>query len=100
MEPAASEPSVVTWNEEKILNHLKEIAQEHLNLSAEQIAAIEMDAPVLDALRLDSLAQVVLMASIESDFGCTFEPEELQEIHSVRDLVSLILKRSQPESHA
>ncbi len=81
------------WNEKSILDHLKEIAQEQLNLTPEQLAAIEPDAPVLDALRLDSLAQVVLMAAIEQDFGCTFEPDELQQIHSVRDLVTLIVRR-------
>ncbi len=88
-----AEPSVMKWNEKSILDHLKEIAQEQLNLTPEQLAAIEPDAPVLDALRLDSLAQVVLMAAIEQDFGCTFEPEELQQIHSVRDLVTLIVGR-------
>jgi acyl carrier protein len=88
------------WNEKSILDHLKEIAQEQLNLSPEQLAAIKPDAPVLDALRLDSLAQVVLMAAIEQDFGCTFEPEELQQIHSVRDLVTLIVRRvgQEPQS--
>ena len=88
------------WNEKTILDHLKEIAQEQLNLTPEQLAAIEPDAPVLDALRLDSLAQVVLMAAIEQDFGCTFEPEELQQIHSVRDLVTLIVGRvgKEPQS--
>jgi acyl carrier protein len=90
----------MTWNEKSILDHLKEIAQEQLNLTPEQLAAIEPDAPVLDALRLDSLAQVVLMAAIEQDFGCTFEPEELQQIHSVRDLVTLIVRRvgQEPQS--
>jgi acyl carrier protein len=88
------------WNEKSILDHLKEIAQVQLNLSPEQLAAIKPDAPVLDALRLDSLAQVVLMAAIEQDFGCTFEPEELQQIHSVRDLVTLIVRRvgQEPQS--
>jgi acyl carrier protein len=89
--------SLVKWNEESILTHLKLIAQEQLNLTSEQIAAIQPDAPVLDALRLDSLAQVVLMAAIEKDFACTFEPEELQQIHSVRDLVTLIVHRVSPE---
>ncbi len=88
-----AESSVMKWNEKSILDHLKEIAQEQLNLTPEQLAAIEPDAPVLDALRLDSLAQVVLMAAIEQDFGCTFEPDELQQIHSVRDLVTLIVRR-------
>jgi len=88
------------WNEKSILDHLKEIAQEQLNLTPEQLAGIEPDAPVLDALRLDSLAQVVLMAAIEQDFGCTFEPDELQQIHSVRDLVTLIVGRvgQEPQS--
>lgn len=89
-----AESSVIKWNEKSILDHLKEIAQEQLNLTPEQLAAIEPDAPVLDALRLDSLAQVVLMAAIEQDFGCTFEPDELQQIHSVRDLVTLIVRRA------
>lgn len=95
-----TESSVMKWNEKTILDHLKEIAQEQLNLTPEQLAAIEPDAPVLDALRLDSLAQVVLMAAIEQDFGCTFEPEELQQIHSVRDLVTLIVGRvgKEPQS--
>jgi len=95
-----AESSVMKWNEKTILDHLKEIAQEQLNLTPEQLAAIELDAPVLDALRLDSLAQVVLMAAIEQDFGCTFEPEELQQIHSVRDLVTLIVGRvgKEPQS--
>ena len=95
-----AEPSVMKWNEKSILDHLKGIAQEQLNLTPEQLAAIEPDAPVLDALRLDSLAQVVLMAAIEQDFGCTFEPEELQQIHSVRDLVTLIVRRvgQEPQS--
>ncbi len=95
-----AEPSVMKWNEKSILDHLKEIAQEQLNLTPEQLAGIEPDAPVLDALRLDSLAQVVLMAAIEQDFGCTFEPDELQQIHSVRDLVTLIVGRvgQEPQS--
>ena len=95
-----AEPTVVKWNEQSILEHLKQIAKEQLNLTPEQLAAIEPDAPVLDALRLDSLAQVVLMAAIEKDFGCTFEPEELQVIHSVRDLVTVIVRRVSAETQA
>jgi acyl carrier protein len=88
-----TEPTVAKWNENSVLDHLKEIAREQLGLTPDQLAAIEPDAPVLVALRLDSLAQVVLMAAVENDFGCTFEPEELEKIQSVRDLVSLILMR-------
>ena len=95
-----AEPTAVKWNEQSILAHLKQVAQEQLNMTAEQIAAIQPDAPVLDAMRLDSLAQVVLMAAIERDFACTFEPEELQQIHTVRDLVTLIVTRVSEEHPA
>lgn len=92
-----AEPSVAKWNEESILAHLKQVAQEQLNMTAEQIAAINLDARILDAMQLDSLAQVVLMAAIERDFGCTFDPEEVQAVETVRDLVRLIVRRASQE---
>lgn len=94
------EPSVVKWNPESILAHLKDVAREQLNMSSEQIAGINPDARILDSLQLDSLATVVLMAAIEKDFGCAFDPEELQQVETVRDLVALIAKRTSREAQA
>jgi len=74
------------------------VAQEQMNLTPEQIAAIRPEARIIDGLELDSLAQVVLMTSIERDFGCTFSPEQLQGVETVHDLVQLIL-RSLQASH-
>ena len=75
-----AEPSIVKWDEQSILIHLKQIAEEQLNMTPEQIAAINPNARIVDTMQLDSLAQVVLMAAIERDFGCTLDPEELQQI--------------------
>lgn len=85
------ESSPAKWNTETILAHLKLVAQEHLNLTPQQIAAIQPQARIVDGLELDSLAQVVLMTSIERDFGCTFTPEQLQKVETIQDLVQLIL---------
>jgi len=87
------EPTLVKWNEETILEHLKKIAREQLNLSAEQIAAIGPSVSLVDALQLDSLAQVVLVTTIEQDFGCAFGLEQWQELNTVEDLVRMIAGR-------
>jgi acyl carrier protein len=95
-----AEPQPAKWTEEKILQHLKEIAEQQLNMSPEQMAAIDMDASLLDALQLDSLAQVVLVTTIEQDFGCAFSLEQWQQMGTVRDLVRMISERLVQESLA
>jgi acyl carrier protein len=86
------EPLPVKWNETLILIHLQQVAREQLNLTPEQIDAIRPQARIADGLELDSLAQVVLMTSIERDFGCTLAPEDLQKVETVGDLAQLILR--------
>ena len=78
------------WTQEAILMKLKQIAQEQLNLTPEQLTSIQPDSPVMEALRLDSLATVVLISSVEREFGVTFEPEQWQELTSIKDLVKMI----------
>jgi len=86
--------SLVKWNEETILEHLKHIAREQLNMAPEQIEAIGPEARLLDALQLDSLAQVVLVTTIEQDFGCTFSLDQWQNLETVQDLVIMIAQRA------
>jgi acyl carrier protein len=86
--------SPANWNAASILSHLKQVAQEQLSMTPGQIEAIRPEARIVDGLELDSLAQVVLMTSIERDFGCTFSPEELQGVETVNDLVQLILRNA------
>lgn len=85
-----TQPPATQMSQEEILMKLRQIAQEQLNLTPEQMSSIQPDAPVMEALRLDSLATVVLISSVEREFGLTFEPEQWQELTSIRDLVRMI----------
>jgi acyl carrier protein len=79
------EPTLVKWNEETI--------RDQLNLTPEQIEAIGPNVPLMDALQLDSLAQVVLVTTIEQDFGCAFGLEQWQQLETIQDLVTMIAGR-------
>ena len=87
------EQTLIQWNEQTILEHLKKIAREQLNLTPDQIEAIGPHASLMDALQLDSLAQVVLVTTIEQDFGCAFGLEQWQQLETVQDLVKMIAGR-------
>jgi acyl carrier protein len=89
-----SETGTAEWSEDAVFLRLKEIAQESLNLTPEQLAAINREAPLIETLRLDSLAQVVLVTNVEQTFGCTFEPEDWQQVVTMDDLVKLIAARA------
>jgi acyl carrier protein len=85
-----TESPTTQMSPQEILMKLKQIAQEQLNLTPEQLTSIQPDAPVMEALRLDSLATVVLISSVEREFGLTFEPEHWQSLTSIKDLVLMI----------
>jgi len=81
-------------NKEEILSHLKQIAIEKLELTPEQISRIRLDAPLVEILELDSLAQVVFIFEIEDHYGFTFELEEREQLHTIEDLVKVIQARA------
>jgi len=84
------QPTAVPKDEGAILEYLKQVAREQLNMTPEQIESIKVDAPLMEALPLDSLNQVILVSTIERDFGQTFEPEQWQALATVQDLVKMI----------
>jgi len=86
------------FGSDRVVQHIRNVAKEHLNMTDEQIAAIDLDAPILSELPLDSLSQVVLATSIESDFKLTLEPEDWQSVRTVRDLVTLVRSRGATEA--
>jgi acyl carrier protein len=88
------ETGAAEWSEEAVLRRLTEIAKESLNLTREQVTAIDREAPLIETLRLDSLAQVVLVTNVEQTFACTLEPEDWQQLETVNDLVKLIAARA------
>ena len=83
-------------NEELVIDHLTKIAEDEMNLTPDQLAKLDPDALIVENLQLDSLRQVILVSSIERDYGCEFDLMELEKVNTLRDLVGMILKH-QPE---
>lgn len=79
--------------QEGILDYLKDIAREELELSEEQIEQMDLDTPLVEGLRLDSVTQVVLITAIEDHYGIQFELEDGEGLQTVRDLVTIIEER-------
>jgi acyl carrier protein len=79
---------------DRVLQHIRNVAKEHLNMTDEQLARLDPDAPILSEVPLDSLSQVVLATSIESDFRLTLEPEDWQSVVTIRDLIKLVHSRA------
>lgn len=84
------QPTAGPKDKAAILEYLKQVALEQLGMTPEQIAAIKADVPLMEALPMDSLNQVILVSTIERDFGRTFEPEDWQGLNTVNDLVNMI----------
>ncbi len=80
---------------EEILFRLKRIASENLEMPPERVGEIGLDTPIVEGLELDSLAQVTLITTVENDFGIVFEPEDREQLRTVRDLVQLIRSRTE-----
>ena len=80
-------------SEEGILAYLKEIAEEELELSEEQINRITLDTQIVEGLQLDSVSQVVLITAIEEKYDFLFDFEDREKLQTVRDLVDMILAR-------
>ena len=80
--------------EEGILIYLKELAEEELELSEEQISRIALDTEIVEGLQLDSVSQVVLITNIEEEYGFLFDFEDREKIQTVRDLVEMIIARA------
>ncbi len=79
-----------------ILERLRAIASEELELDAARVAGIGLDTPLAEGLRLDSLNQVILLARLEETCGVVFSLEERDELLALRtvgDLVRLVQRR-------
>lgn len=86
--PTESDPS-----QAEILDFLKSIAQEELELSEDQIEGMTMDTSIVESLQLDSVDQVVLVTAIEERYGFQFDFEEGERVETLKDLVEMIQQR-------
>ncbi len=82
---------------EEVLIYLKELAEEELELSEEQIRRIDLDTQIVEGLELDSVSQVVLITNVEEKYGFLLDFEDREKIQTVRDLVDMILARAGEE---
>lgn len=69
-----------------IRERLKELAVENLDIDSDQI---DLDSKISD-LDIDSIDLVDFIMIIEDEFSIEFSDEELDEIESFADIVSLI----------
>ena len=69
-----------------IRERLKELAVENLDIDPDQI---DLDSKISD-LDIDSIDLVDFIMTIEDEFSIEFSDEELDEIESFADIVSLI----------
>lgn len=69
-----------------IRERLKELAVENLDIDPDQI---DLDSKISD-LDIDSIDLVDFIMVIEDEFSIEFSDEELDEIESFADIVSLI----------
>ncbi|MEW6444121.1 MAG: acyl carrier protein [bacterium] len=81
-------------DQEQILAFLRQIAERELELDPADIGHMQLDTPIVEGLKLDSVTQVVLLTEIEEHYGFLFELEDRERLETVRDLVEMILSRT------
>jgi acyl carrier protein len=90
-----------TMSDEEVLERLRALARETLEMKPEDLARIGPETPLVEGLQLDSLRQVMLVTSVEERFGFELRPEDndrLPSLRTVSDLVRLIQERVPPET--
>lgn len=75
--------------EKNMLEKVKNMLSEALNVSASKITA---DSKIVDDLGADSLDVVELLASLEDEYGITIPEEDIENLTTVGDVVKEIEK--------
>ena len=73
-----------------MLDKIKNLIAEQLYIDASEI---NEESKFIDDLGADSLDIVQMLIAMEKEFGVSFEDDEIAEIKTVRDAVSLIEKK-------
>ena len=73
----------------EILDGIRDVARAHLAADRE----IEMDTPLVEALALDSLRMVTLIAELENRFRVCFDETDEVGLATVTDLVAVLRRR-------
>jgi acyl carrier protein len=92
-----SKSAVASLSEQYVLDRLRSLAREELEMKPDEIARVGPDTLLVEGLQLDSLRQVVLVTSIEGQFGFELTHEDrdrLVALRTVGDLIGLIRERA------
>ena len=77
---------------EKVLADLQPIFQQALD---DPELRVTMDSAATNTAGWDSLAHIDIIETVEREFNVKFALGELQDLKEVRDLVALILRKTQ-----
>lgn len=76
-------------DDQRILEGIRAVARLHLGVED----PIDLDTPLVEAWRLDSLRMLTLVAELENHFQLILEEGDEQGLNQVRDLVALLERR-------
>ncbi len=90
---------VAPLSDEYVLERLRALAREELEMKPDDIARVGPETLLVEGLQLDSLRQVVLVTSIEEQFGFELthaDRDRLLSLRTIADLIGLIRERVPP----
>lgn len=90
---ASNPPTGTGPSQNEILDFLKSIAREELEMSDDQIQQMTLETRIVEGLQLDSVDQVVLVTAIEEHYDFQFDFEDGERVGTLNDLVHMIQER-------
>ncbi len=72
-----------------VLERIRRVAADRLQITR----PVDLDSDLARDLRLDSIALLSLVVELENEFEICFEPEDEDDIATVRDVVTVLLRR-------
>lgn len=79
-------------NPTELLAGIQDVAREHLD----HHAPLSLEQPLVEALRLDSIRMLTLVAEVENRFSVCLEEGDEVGLVTVGDLVTLLQRRLSP----
>lgn len=83
-------------SDEALLDAVREVARRHLGWEGE----LDLDTPLVEALRLDSLRTLTLVVELENRLQVTLEEGDETGITTTRDLLTVLRRRLEAAASA
>lgn len=75
---------------QEVLHRLQQLAERHLEFAG----PLQLDTSLNGELAPDSLARLTLLVEVENAFRTCIEDDEAQQLHTVADLVGLLVRHN------